>query len=376
MRVGIMSYPMLFQREGGLQIQVRETIAALNQLDGASIHAELIDPAHKSITDFDVLHVFAAINGNHRIVETAVDCGVPVVLSPLVSPTWNHGSGLCARVADKVLGSLTQWNVQTSYAQMRRALELATTLIALGEAESQAIRAGFLIAQDKIRVLPNGIAPQFFKGNPNLFRARTGITGPFVLMVGAISPYKNQLGMVQALAELSVPLVVIGEAQERDVAYFRELRATAGTFCLGAVAHNDPFLASAYAAASVFALPSHGEVLPLSVLEALAAGTPVVMTSASALSVPHSQFALRQLDWNDTEGQSEAVVEWIVNPPSREKVSALVSGYTWEKVARSLHACYLELVDSASAIDLNGDSPATLSGDGQAALGAGGVCAV
>jgi hypothetical protein len=368
MRVGIMSYPMLFQREGGLQIQVKETILALNGLAGAHIQAELIDPARECLADYDVLHVFAAINGNHRIVEAAVECGVPVVLSPLVSPTWNHGNGLCARLADKVLGSLTQWNVQTSYAQMRKALELATTLIALGEAESQAIRAGFLIEQDKIRVLPNGISPQFFNGNPDLFRARTGIAGPFVLMVGAISPYKNQLGMVQALADLSLPLVVIGEPQERDIAYFRELRATAGTFCLGAVAHDDPFLAGAYAAASVFALPSHGEVLPLSVLEALAAGTPVVMTSASALHLPDSRFALRQLDWNDTEGQAEAVVEWIVNPPERRQVSALVAGYTWENVARSLHTCYAELAGKDGAIDA-GDT-------GHAIASAGGVCAV
>lgn len=372
MRVGIMSYPMLFQREGGLQIQVRETIAALNQLPGADIHAELIDPARECLAHYDVLHVFASINGNHRIVEAAADCGVPVVLSPLVSPTWNHGNGMCARVADRVLGSLTQWNVQTSYAHTRRALELANVLIALGEAESQAIRSGFLISEDKIRVLPNGISPQFFAGDPARFRARTGITGPFVLMVGAISPYKNQLGMVHALAELSLPLVVIGEAQERDVAYFRELRATSGTFCLGAVAHDDPLLASAYAAASVFALPSHGEVLPLSVLESLAAGTPVVMTSASALSLPDSRFALRQVAWNDTEAQAEAVVEWIVKPPDRARVSALVRDYRWDKVAASLFACYAELVGTGRNAHRDGMGAA---GD-STTEGAGGVLAV
>jgi len=46
MRIGILSYPMLFQREGGLQIQVRETVAALNHLD-ASMSAELVDPARQ-----------------------------------------------------------------------------------------------------------------------------------------------------------------------------------------------------------------------------------------------------------------------------------------------------------------------------------------
>ena len=32
MRVGLLSYPMLFQREGGLQVQLRATHEALRQL--------------------------------------------------------------------------------------------------------------------------------------------------------------------------------------------------------------------------------------------------------------------------------------------------------------------------------------------------------
>lgn len=346
MRVGLLSYPMLFQREGGLQVQVRQTLAALNRL-APRIDAALVDPSSMRLDELDVVHVFAAINGNDRVVETARDMGVPVVLSALVPPGWNRANGTRARVADRVLGNVTRWNVHTSYAQMRRALQQATLIIALGEAEQRAIREGFLVDDAKVRVLPNGIAPGFFDARPALFRERTGIAGDFVLMTGAVSPYKNQLGMARALAGLDLPFVVIGEAQERDRAYLDQLRGMRGVRWLGALRHDDPLLASAYAAASVFVLPSQGEVAPLSVMEALAAGTPVVMTDESALSLPGSEFALEKVGWTDGEGQRRAVLRFIAQAPPRAAVAALVAGYTWDSVAEALAVHYREAISQA-----------------------------
>ncbi|MFD2367912.1 glycosyltransferase family 4 protein [Pseudoduganella sp. GCM10020061] len=341
MRVGLLSYPMLFQREGGLQIQVRETLAALGRL-APRVDAILADPARVRLDQFDVVHVFAAIHGNDRVVETARDMGVPVVLSALVPPGWNRANGTRARVADRVLGNVTRWNVHTSYAQMRRALQQATLVVALGEDERRAIRDGFLVDDGKVRVLPNGIAPGFFASRPALFRERSGIAGPFVLATGAVSPYKNQLGIARALSGLDLPFVVIGEAQERDRAYLDSLRDVRGVRWMGALKHDDPMLASAYAAASVFVLPSQGEVAPLSVLEALAAGTPVVMTEDSALSLPGSEFALEKVRWTDAEAQKRAVLRFLATPPAREEVSALVRGLTWDRVAESLVRVYQE----------------------------------
>jgi len=346
MRVGILSYPMLFQRDGNLQVQVRATVGALNELpllaSGARLEAELVDPFRSRLDDYDVVHVFAAVNGNHGIVEEAARLQVPVVLSALVAPGWSRSDGTRARIADRLLGNLIGADVRTSYSQIRHALQLASLVVAQGEPERQAIRTAFLINPAKVRVLPNGVSPHFFDADPALFRSRTAIQGQFALMVGPVSPYKNQLGMARVLSEMALPFVVIGEAIERDTDYLRQLRAVPGVICMGPLSQQQRMLASAYAAAAVFVLPSQGEPQPQAVLEALAAGTPVVMTNKSGLALPHSEFALRMVRWDDSRAQKIALLDLLAEPPQRERVRALVRSYTWESVALQLADCYAD----------------------------------
>jgi glycosyltransferase involved in cell wall biosynthesis len=340
MRIGILSYPMLFQRDGGLQVQVRSTIDALQQLP---LDVTLVDPNRERLDSFDVIHVFSAINGNYRVIELAHELGVPVVLSSLLSPGWSRQAALRASIAERLTGRLTQWQVQTSYAQTKRALQLADIVVALGEAEQKALVDGFRVDQSRIRLLPNGIGTQFFDADEHIFRSQTGIREPFVLMVGSISPYKNQLGLVRALARLDLPVVLVGQAQRQHQDYLRQLLAAPKVRWLGQLQHDDPVLASAYAAASVLALPSQGEVFPLCVLEALAAGTPVVMTDESALSLPDSAFALKQLRWDDAGALCRAIEQFVAHPPARAEVRKLVQALTWQRAAQRIADIYREL---------------------------------
>ena len=128
--------------------------------------------------------------------------------------------------------------------------------------------------------MPNGVLPAFGTASPELFRERWG-PDPFVLSVGRIEPRKNTLGLIRAIR----PTRAAAGGHRRGPAglssdYERECRrAGEGLVAwLGRLDHHDPLLASAYAAARVFALPSWFETPGLAALEAALAGCAVVIT--------------------------------------------------------------------------------------------------
>jgi hypothetical protein len=346
MRIGILSYPMLFEREDGVQQQVRETIralVALGQQGNAGIAVELLNPYASRLDEYALIHVFSATHGNQRLFDAAVEQGVPVVLTPLIAPGWTRASGSSARAVDQRLGNLSAWNVQSGYAQTRRALQQASLIVALDGAEKQAIGAGFLIDGERVRVLPHGVNPALLAADGALFRMRSGIRGPFALMAGPISPWQNQLAMAQAMAALSLPLVLVGEAGERDQDYLRELRTVRGLTCLGALRQDQAMLASTYAAASVCIAPGDGQGTAQALRDTLAGGAALLLARESPLAVAGGEFALARVDWNDVDAQQRAVLRLLAAPPPRERVRALVRAHSWERVAQHMAACYHEV---------------------------------
>lgn len=328
MRIGLIAYPKLFRQDAAVQRQVRECIAALLALRtwrGVALQVELLD-ASARLADYDLIHAFSATHGNGALVEAAAALGVPVVLSPLVSPGWDRESGALARMGDRRLA--THMGHQSGYAQTRRALQVADRVLACGATEKAAIRSGFLIDAGRIRVCQNGISAQFFDATGARFRERSGLLGPFVLMAAPICPYMDQLSMAQALADLALPFVLIGEARGRDHDYLRQVRAVRGVTLFGHLGADSALLASAVAAASVYVLPRNGGAAPLTAHDALACGTPVVFGA---------------------EGAAALVNKLLAAAPGRAQVRALVRSHTWQQVAGDIAACYVELVGGAGA---------------------------
>lgn len=337
MKVAVVTYPMFAQVQGGLEIQIVETLAAVNT---AGARASLIDTRNERLSDYDLVHVFAAGSGNFRIVQFAELLGVPVVLSPLIRPHWTKSLGRRARLAERILGKLTQWEVKSEYHELKFSLDHAARIFALGPIERDCIRAAFDIDDQKIEIVPNGIPARFFDSKPELFAQRFGVEPGFVLMVSSIDPHKNQLGMARALTACRVPLVMVGECHGANQSYLDEVLRIPGTRHVGSIPYADPLLASAYAAAGVFCLPSQSEVMPLSVLESLAAGTPAVMTRNHGMDTSRMAACVSEIDPADAAAIKQAVERFLVNPPDPDECRRAVHHLQWGKVGAQLVASY------------------------------------
>ncbi len=205
-------------------------------------------------------------------------------------------------------------------------------------------------------VVSNGVDAEKFR-RPDGFdagevRSRVGAENRDVLlMVGGIEPRKGSLELFEALAlvksQLAEPpaLVVIGGHSFRDHSAYRDatlqraadLRLEEGSdyHLLGTV--SDEELASWYHAADAFVFPSVKEGWGLAVLEALAAGLPVLTTdievfreyldNETALLVPPGNA--RQL--------AEALVRLVGEPELRKRLSLtgpdIAARFTWEACA-------------------------------------------
>ncbi|TCO74306.1 glycosyltransferase [Chromatocurvus halotolerans] len=341
MRVAILYYPMLFQRTGGLQVQVRETTKALQAI---GVNAELFDYGKHKLTDFNIAHVFSPINGNHRIVEQAKNDGLKVVLSTVLHPPWSRFQNKRADFSSRLAERLSGWSQSSTHQHIHSALTLSDAVIALGVAERDMLMSGYRTPRPKLHIVPNGIKEAFFSANEEIFRQHFGITGKYALNVASVSPYKNQMTALQALKG-KVPLVVIGPCAKENHAYLKEMQDFGGEWFryLGVLDNDDPALPSAYAGASLFILPSLSEVQPISALEALAANCPVIITNNHSLDMLAGQEMLKETSPTDVQAISNAASTFLSMNIESHEISTQVSTLTWKKAAYKIQNIYLNL---------------------------------
>jgi glycosyltransferase involved in cell wall biosynthesis len=163
----------------------------------------------------------------------------------------------------------------------RFVLHSSDRVVVLGEEWERALRPW--CRPDRVVVVPNGVRVP----TPAPLR---DLPAPRVLCVAALHPDKGQRDLLRALARSEVPpeATVTFLGDEAAPGEREELSALARTLMLeGRVsapgvargASLDRYLAQA----EVFCLPSYYEGLPMAVLEAMAAGLPVVVSRVGSI---------------------------------------------------------------------------------------------
>lgn len=340
MKVGLISYPMLFQRIGGLQRQMRETMTSLRKID---VDARLINPYQEDLAEFELIHVFGIIHGNSAIIETAKLKNRPVLVSPILRPYWTRSFVSKARMLTRLVGRLSKWHIKTTMDYTEKSLNLADKIIALSEIESVSLYQNLAIPKEKITIVPNGISGDFFTSTGDKFCETYGIEPGFVLNVASISPHKNQLLLAQACQRTNDKLVLIGACSSKHLDYQSELSKYANVTLVGAI-EDDKLLASAFSAASMLVLPSMDEVVPLAILESLAADRPAILTKYHCMEKIVDDNTVLGVDPKDLQHMTAMIQKLTKNPPAKGLCRQRVEGLSWDAVAEKLKTVYLQLI--------------------------------
>lgn len=207
--------------------------------------------------------------------------------------------------------------------------------------------------EDRVRVIYPGLHP-FFERAPEKKIARMSGPEKYILHVGHTGSYKNIPALFQVIKILksskqNVKLVKAGAAfTDEQMDLMRELDISSDVIHLGKVSDED--LPSIYKAASVLLMPSLDEGFGFPVLEAMAMGTPVIVSNRGSLPEVLGQAGFVYAPEN-CAGMAEAVSEILMESERSKKY--ILEGrkrallFTWKSAAEKVMKVYLELDRSA-----------------------------
>jgi len=224
-------------------------------------------------------------------------------------------------------------------AAVRAAGTDAAGLLAVSQAMRQSMAAMGMDA-DKITVHYTGVDLDHF-GIVDREEAKTalGVSGKIVLCVGALIPRKGQDLLIRALPSLpDVTLLLAGQGQYRRTLekLAEELKVDRRVGFLGSIPHHK--LPRVFAAADVMALPSSSEGLANAWVEALACGTPIVITDVGGARELVDRPEAGRIVAREPEAIAEAISAVLTDPPDGETVRQAALRFTWTANADTLVA--------------------------------------
>jgi glycosyltransferase involved in cell wall biosynthesis len=253
------------------------------------------------LQNFELVHIFGMYDLlGPRVAAAARACGIPYVIEPI---------GMFVPIVRNV------WLKRMYHSLIgRRLIAGAGAVIATSQLEADELAAAG-VARDKIVLRRNGVdSPGTLPVRGN-FRSLLGISehAKVILFLGRLSVKKSPELLLQAFSQLPAGLgdhaVTLVFAGPDEGGMQQKLAREAARLQLsGRVKFPGPLFAqdkwAAYRDADVFVLPSQNENFGNTAAEAVAAGTPVVVTehcgiapllkNVAGLVVPHDASALAQ----------------------------------------------------------------------------------
>jgi mannosylfructose-phosphate synthase len=251
-----------------------------------------------------------------------------------------------------------RYNFRARIVEERRIYDEAALIVATTPQQRELLRADeYSIANGKIAVIPPGFDDtRFFpvsKATRQIIKRRLGLEGPVVLALGRLARNKGYDLLIRAMRPvleriLNVRLVlaigssnfIVDERQQLSNLHAIKDELGFGDRVIFKVYILDELLPDYYRAADVFALSSRYEPFGMTAVEAMACGTPTVMTTEGGLA--------EQVVWgvealyanpNDTESFGHALCRVLMYPEIADTLAEngprqARASFTWTAVAQ------------------------------------------
>jgi len=227
----------------------------------------------------------------------------------------------------------------------------AAAVVTVSEFSRAQIERHFHIPSERIEVVPCGIDSRFHpasEGEVAAVRARLGLPRDFLLYVGGFVAHKNVPSLLRAYARIkdgAPPLLLCGRHSETIQPEIDRLALRSHVRTIPGQGHDT--LPALYTAARAFVFPSRYEGFGLPPMEALACGTPTVVSDAGSLPEVTGGAALTY-PVDDEAALAERLRE-ILSLSAERRAGLTMAGrvqaaqFTWERTARRMAALYRRL---------------------------------
>jgi len=298
-----------------------------------------------SVRNADVVHIHALFEEvQYLTAKYARERGIPYIIRPC--------------------GMLDPWSLRRNWLAKRlymawrlsRMLQSAAAIHYTTNFERQ--EAGQLALPNRTIVEPNGVDLTEYATLPpeGAFRGRFGIPvdAPLVTFLGRVHPGKGVEHLVKAIAAGSLArarLAIVGPDSAGHLADMRSLAASLG------VADRVVFTGllrgaeriSALVDADVFALPSDHENFGVAVAEAMAAGTPVIVSPEVGIADDVTMAGAGAVVASNATTLAAEVTRWIDDPNLRATAgsrgrSFAMRQYDWSEIGRRWSGHYASLL--------------------------------
>jgi len=369
-RIGIDAQP-LSREKSGVGYYTEQLIRALEMVEGRNEYVLFSDRDfdapfsdasrfHKRITPYIWGYAWMQVGQPVQISRERLDLyHGPNFVAPLAAPcptviTIHDLSSFVMRKNHRLMNNIVQRVLLPPSARRSRAV------IAVSEATRDDAARILGVPPGKIRVIPEAVDEIFKPVEDGAERSRVsrklGLPKKYILFVGTLEPRKNVPTLLEAYerliraGDIEHGLVLAGGRGWGGDVIARKIRSLgleAHVKLTGYVARED--MPALYSMADLFVYPSLYEGFGLPPLEAMACGTPAVVSDGSSLKSVVADGGLR-VDPTNVSGLAEAVRRVLVDENLRkdliERGMKRARCFSWAAAARETLALYQEVVSN------------------------------